>query len=540
VRSIFRWIRSGAAGRTFARSPGASNAAQPARTRPANLVEGRFETADVALEADVVVIGSGAGGAVMASELAEAGIDVLVLEEGGYHPTESFTAEAGIALRTLYRDAGAQATIGNPPVIFSEGRCVGGSTVINGGMSWRTPEHILEGWARDEAVERISPREMAPYFERVERRISVAHQDPETIGRDHQLLREGAENLRWKVIPNLRNQLHCAGTNNCAFGCPTSAKRSTLVTYLPRAMSRGARVLADARVDRIELQGGRARGVRGHLLRPDGRRGPKLWVRAKVVVSACGAAQTPALLLRSGVRSASGQLGHNLSLHPNVKLLAIFDDDVMGWHGVHQAYQVREFTNEGIVVTAINIPPSLVTMSVPHHGAALGDLMRKYNRMVVAGCLIEDSTTGVVRNVPGIGALAFYEITEADVARAVRGIALAAELMFAAGARRVVSPFEGAPDLTSIDEARALTGTSVRRDALELFTVHLMGTARMSDAPARGVTTSYGLVHGATNLFVADASLFPTPIGVNPMETIMGIVTRNAEWLIEHRRALAI
>lgn len=541
-RLLKRLLLSGAATRVLGRK--GRGAASPGSTvragRPAGLHEGRWATTDVVLECDVVVVGSGAGGAVMASTLADAGLDVLVLEEGGYHPTESFTPEAGRALRELYRDAGAQATLGNPPVIFSEGRCVGGSTVINGGMSWRTPEHILAKWSAEERVQHVSARDMVPYFEEVERRIHVAYQDPESIGRDHQLLHAAAQAKDWEVIPNSRNQLHCAGTNNCAFGCPTGAKRSTLVTYLPHALHRGARLYADARVDRVTFKSGRATGVSGRFQLVDGRRGPEFSVRAKAVVAACGSVQTPGLLMRSGVRTPSGQLGRNLTLHPNVKLLAIFDEDVMGWHGVHQAYQVREFMDEGILITAINVPPSLVTMSLPHHGAALGQLMRDYNRMVVAGCLIEDSTTGRVRNVPGVGPLAFYDITAHDVTRAAKAMALTAELMFAAGAKRVVSPFDGAPDLNSVDDARALAKTPVRRDALELFTVHLMGTARMSDDPQRGVTSSYGVVHGIPNLMVADASLFPGPVGVNPMQTIMGLVTRNARWVLENRAQVGL
>lgn len=511
---------------------------KPRRPRLTGLFEQADIIRDLTLSADVVVIGSGAGGATIACELAEAGLDVLVLEEGGYHPTETFDARAGRALRRLYRDAGAQTTIGTAPVIFSEGRCVGGSTVVNGGMSWRTPERILEGWSNEGQVSGITAREMERHFQKVEGRINVAHQDPESIGRDHQLLHEAAVKQGWKVIPNTRNQLHCAGTNNCAFGCPVGAKRSTLVTYVPRALSRGARLYADVHVERVTFERGRATGVSARVVRPGGARGPKLTVKAKAVVVAGGSIQTPALLMRSGVKAK--ELGRNLYLHPNTKLLAIFDEDVMGWQGVHQAYQVREFMDDGILITAINIPPSLVSMTIPHYGAELGELMTQYNRMVVAGCLIEDSTSGHIKNLPGIGPMAFYDITPRDAERAMKATALTAELMFAAGAKRVILPFEGLEDIYSVDEARALLKKPVPASAMEFFTVHLMGTARMSDDPARGVTGSHGAVHGHPGLFVADASLFPGPVGVNPMETIMGIATRNAEWMLENRGALGL
>jgi choline dehydrogenase-like flavoprotein len=491
--------------------------------------------ADIREHCGVVVVGSGAGGATMAAELAEAGVDVVVIEEGGYHPAESFTASAGQSARTLYRDGGAGLAVGRPPVLFSEGRCVGGSTVVNGGMSWRTPARVLEGWARDENVIAIGEREMEPYFAKVEARISVSRQDPETIGTDMRLLKAGADAKGWKIIPNLRNQLHCAGSNNCTNGCPTGAKRSMLVTAIPRALHSGARLYADCRVERITTVRGAVTGVQARFIRPGGRPGPRLVVRAKVVVVAGGAVQTPALIARSGLRSSSGQLGRNLALHPNAKVIAFFDEKVRGWQGVHQAYQVHEFAGEGILLTAVNIAPSLVAMTLPSHGSHLGEVMADYNHMVTGGCLIEDTSTGRVRHVPGLGPQVTYQISDGDVARVLRGVQLTAELMFAAGARRVLLPFAGAPEVRDTPGLRDLLARPIDTRSLELFTVHLMGTARMSQDPRRGVTDSFGAFHGVPGLFVADASLFPGPVGVNPMETILALSARNAQRLIERR-----
>jgi choline dehydrogenase-like flavoprotein len=502
-------------------------------------VAGVTEGVDVAADrrecCDAVVVGSGAGGATMAAELADAGMDVIVIEEGGYHPTTSFTADAGRALRSLYRDGGAQSSMGRPPIAFSEGRCVGGSTVINGGMAFRTPSRVLERWAREEDVLAVDPDALAPYFDRVERRLSVAEQDPGSIGRDNELLKLGAERRGWAVIDNRRNQLHCCGCNNCVLGCPTGAKRSMLVTNVPRALRRGARLFADCRVDRITRRGKRATGVEGRFTRADGRPGPCLHVEAGVVVVAGGSIQTPALLRRSRFRSPSRQLGRNLTMHPNAVVVGIFDEVVRGWHGVHQGYQVREFIDDGILIAAANLPPSLVALALPHHGAALGEVMADYDRMVTAGCLVEDSSSGRVRLVPGVGPMAAYQVSELDLHRVIRGVALTAEALLAAGARRVMLPFAGVPDLLGPDDVRRLFRRSIPRGAMQLVTVHLMGTARMSEDRARGVVSSYGAFHDADNLFVADASLFPGPVGLNPMETILALVTRNAEWLVAHR-----
>ena len=193
---------------------------------PPGLTRQSEVSANLRVECGVVIVGSGAGGATMAAELADAGVDVVVVEEGGYHPTESFTAETGRALRTLYRDGGVGLALGKPPVLFSEGCCVGGSTVVNGGMSWRTPARVLQRWAEQEGLRAIGEQDLDPYFTAIESRLSVGLQDPETVGRDSALFRSGAEARGWTVVPNRRNQLHCAGTNNCSNGCPTGAKRS--------------------------------------------------------------------------------------------------------------------------------------------------------------------------------------------------------------------------------------------------------------------------------------------------------------------------
>jgi choline dehydrogenase-like flavoprotein len=507
-------------------------------TTPTGLTGQDEVTGDLRVECSVVIVGSGAGGATMAAELADAGVDVVIVEEGGYHPTESFTAQAGRAARTLYRDGGVGIALGRPPVLFAEGRCVGGSTVVNGGMSWRTPARVLERWASEAGVSAITEPDMEPYFEKVESRISVALQDPETIGNDMRLLKAGADAKGWKIIPNLRNQLHCAGTNNCTNGCPTGAKRSMLVTNVPRALSRGARLFADCRVERVTRSGRAVTGVEGWFARPGGQRGPRLTVRAPVVVVAGGAVQTPALLFRSGLRSR--QLGRNLTLHPNAKVIAFFADEVIGWQGVHQAYQVREFIDDGILLTAVNLSPSLIAMTLPSYGGELGEAMAAYNHMLTAGCLIEDTGTGRVRHVAGLGPVVTYQLNDFDADRVVRGVRYCAELMFAAGARRVMLPFAGAPQVRDPAELAGLLARPVEKKSVELFTVHLMGTARMSEDPRRGVVDSFGAVHGVRGLFVADASLFPGPVGVNPMETIMALVLRNAQRMIEQRASHGI
>ena len=498
--------------------------------RPAGVFTRDDVHGPIVLDADVAIVGSGAGGATLAAELAEAGLDVVVLEEGRYWSTRDFTANASQMIRQLYRDGGATIAIGDPPVLYQEGRAVGGSTVVNGGMSWRTPEKILDRWWREASIDQIRAKDMEPWFERVERRIHVRPQDPESIGKDNLLLKQGADAKGWEVIPNLRNQVHCPGSNNCAFGCPTGAKQSALVSYVPRALHFGARLYSDVRVDRILRDGKRATGVVGRC------NGHRITVRAKLVVSACGAIHTPALLDRSGFASPSGMVGKNLSLHPNVKVVAIFDEDVRGWEGVHQAFQVREFHDEGLVFAAVNIPPSIVAMTTAPYGAELGELMAQYDKMVIAGMLCEDTATGRVRTIAG-RPQAFYQLSDFDQHKLERGVALLSELLFAAGAKRIMLPFHlPGGDLTGPDDVRRIFANPIPKSSMELVTVHMMGTAAMGGDRTRAVTDGWGFVHDADRLMVCDASLFPTPIGVNPMETIQALATRAAAYLLDNPR----
>ncbi|MBI5366576.1 MAG: GMC family oxidoreductase [Planctomycetes bacterium] len=488
---------------------------------------------DLDLESDVCVVGSGAGGACIASELAEGGLAVVLLEEGGHYPTSHFTADTPRMIQTLYRDGGGTVALGRASVAYVEGRCIGGSTTINGGMCWRTPEKILQRWAWEAGIEDLEPERVGPFFAKVEERIHVARQDPGSIGRDDELLVLGAERLGYKTMENRRNQDHCMGANNCAFGCPTGGKQSALVSYVPRAERAGARVFADCRVDRIVAREGRVERLEGAVLeRATRRRQARLTVKARRYVLSCGAVHTPYLMLRSGVGNASGQVGRNLMLHPNVKVMGIFPEDVKPWEGVHQAHQVHEFLSEGIDLAMGFVPPSILALGSKHIGEASLRLMEDVRHMVVGGVLVEDSSRGRVRALPFGIPLVTYHLNDDDARKAIRGAALLSQVFFAAGATRVVLPFVEPEELRSAAEIGKLYAARLGAGDLELFTVHLMGTCRMGADARTSVVNGYGRSHDVRNLYVADASVFPTPIGVNPMETIMMLATRTAERIL--------
>ncbi len=490
---------------------------------------------DLDVDCDAVVVGSGAGGGAIAAELAEGGRSVIVLEEGGHYTSRDFTLDAPEMIKKLYRNAGTAVIRGTPNIIFSEGRCVGGSTVINGGMSWRTPEKVLKRWQWEHGLNGLTIEALDPIFAKVEERVSVRPQDPESIGEDARLVQAGADRLGYQWIPAMRNQKHCCGSNNCAFGCPSDAKQSVAVTYVPRVLASGGRVYSGCRVERVLTDGQRATGVSARFRDPEsGRRGPRLTVRAKIVVLACGAIQTPALLLRNRLANSSGAVGRNFLCHPNSKVVGIYDRDIHSWKGVIQGNQIREFIDEGILITTTMVPPGLIAMSLPYFGARSWEVMRDYGKMLAAGCLVEDTSAGrVTLDLFGEPKMR-YDVNDRDFANLVRGVALTAEILFASGARRVLLPFDNLPAIDSPDEIRKLYAAPIPKSEVECLTVHAMGTCRMGPDQRSSVVDPFGASWDVPGLFVADASVFPGPVGVNPQITIMALATRTGQHILEN------
>src|SRR6185437_5009924 len=285
-----------------------------ARARPA---PGRGATVTRPLETDFCVVGAGGGGAVVAAELAEAGANVVLLEQGPGHDPDGFTARPPEMLAKLYRDSGQTTTIGSPPILLPLGRGVGGTTLVNSGTCFRTPAPVLARWADEYGLE-LDDRAMSVCFERVERSLSVSEVTPELAGANAAVARRGAERLGWSHGYLRRNARGCVGSGVCVFGCPTSAKQHTGITYVPRAVGAGAALITNADVRELLVERGRVRGVLARLAG-----GERLEVRAGETILACGTIHTPLLLARSRLAGASGQLGRNLSLHPATAAFAL-------------------------------------------------------------------------------------------------------------------------------------------------------------------------------------------------------------------------
>ena len=462
------------------------------------------------LTADVCVIGAGAGGAVAAAELAEGGARVVVLDQGPRHDPDDFTARPPEMLARLYRDGGQTATLGSPPILLPLGSGLGGTTLVNSGTCFRTPPRVLDRWREEFGLE-LDEQTMRPYFERVEQALSVAEVSPELAGANAAIARRGAERLGWSHGYLRRNARGCVGSGVCVFGCPTSAKQHTGITYIPRAEAAGARIVTGAEVRELCVAGGRARGVRAQLSN-----GRALEVHAPTVVVACGTIHTPMLLARSGLHDPSGQRGRNLALHPATAAFARMDDVVDMARGVPQSFYVDEFAAEGIMFEGVAGPPAYAAMSLPLTGAAHRDAMADYRRLAQFGLMVSDSSRGRVRAVAGRPVIR-YDLCDEDLAKFRTGLARMRELFLAAGAREVYLPL---PPGVAPERARA--------SDLKLMAFHPLGTARADARATHGVTDGALALHGVEGLYIADGSVVPSALGVNPQLTIMALATRLA------------
>jgi hypothetical protein len=295
-------------------------------------------------------------------------------------------------------------------------------------------------------------------------------------------------------------------------------------------------VYCECKVEKIIINRGRAQGVRARFVNPDtGRPDRELVVHAGVVVLAGGATQSPLLLLRNGLGKAARQIGKHFTIHPNIKMMGLFDEEIHNYKGTHQAWQCREFQEEGILLATGGVSLPITAMGLDLFGKEHAEIMQDYRHMSTGGILVDDHASGTISLGPfGLPKIR-YNVTDVDQEKFIRAAVLMAEVYFEAGARKVFLPFRGVPPLSSMDEARGLFRNPPRVKHTEYFTAHIMGTCRMHVDPDLGVVNEDGEMHAVSNLFVTDASTLATAVGVNPQESIMMLATRSAQIILENR-----
>lgn len=480
-------------------------------------------TGDTELECDVVVVGSGAGGGAAAGVLASAGLDVVVVEAGGYWSEEDFDGAELSGYARMYLNGGGVAT-DDQSIGLLAGSCLGGGTVVNYTWCFRPPDFVLDDWKQRFGLSDWAGSDFDDSLDAVWERIGISSESSIPSKRDH-AMRAGLEQLGWDSQVMQRN---CKGCEEevcrlCHYGCQIGAKQSTMKTWLQDASDNGARIVVNCPVDRLILSDGAARGVEAMTVD-----GHKVTVRSRAVALAAGAIHTPAIMIRSGM---GGQVGQNLMLHPVLITWGVFDEEVKPWAGTLGATFSDEFLDMGegygIKYEHAATPPSILAIFAPWRGSReSAELMQSLKYTAGYGALQRARDGGEV--VVGADGLPTPRWALSDFDRDVmrRGLDGAAQILEAGGARRIYSSHAGWVSYEpgrnggreSLLEAADRCGWGAGRVTLGSF--HLMGTARMGSSREESVCNSDGEAWDVAGLYVVDGAVLPTGLGVNPMVTI--------------------
>jgi choline dehydrogenase-like flavoprotein len=485
------------------------------------------------LRADAVVVGSGAGGAPAAARLAEAGFEVLVLEAGPRFSAADFSADEAAMTARLGR---ATATASGAENLYA-GACVGGSTVVNDALCWRTPPEVLEGWRREHGLSELTDAAFAPFVDAVWKQIHAETTPPSHLNRNARRLALGASRLGWSGEAMARNVRGCARLGRCNWGCPTGAKQSALVSWLPRAERAGARVLANARVTRVRVVAGRVEGVEALQAGPGGGDPALLRVDAPRVLLAAGVLETPALLLRSGL---SAGVGRGLQFHSSVIATARFAESVHGYFGPTMSYAVTEFSDvngrrgPGFMLENTAVHPVVTATSLPGFGAEHQRVMEALPDLARAVVVLRDETRGRVAIDAEGRARYEHALLEADVERLRRALRELARAYLAADALEVLLPVHGLAPIRSESDLAQLDAAPLDPTRFSfLYAVHLFGGASLGGSRAEAACRPDGELWDVRGLFVTDASALPTNTGVNPQVTISANALRIASALAD-------
>ncbi len=469
---------------------------------------------------EYLVIGSGPGGSVAAARLAESGKDVILMEEGGHYPTESFTTNPGEMTDRLYRNGGVFPFLGSPTMAFAEGCCAGGGSVINGGLIWRTPPWILDEWRESYGLEGYSQEDLTPHFETVERDLHVQRHSPESPGNlDSIVLTNGADKLGWKWVWVPRAIKGCINENLCPTGCMEGAKQSMLQTYIPRALSKGARLFSDCRAVKIRHSGGIAHSVQA--VARGATSSKETSIQFDHLFVAGGSVQTPHLLKRSGLSRKAGQ---KLEFHFNLKIVALFENELFAEEGTIFTTQVQEFERDGILICASNLRPGYVAMTLSHFGnEVINHVLADYARSAIYVAMTRPKSKAHIMSNFGDHPFVRWRFEPDDFEDAKSALRYTAEVLFASGATELYMPIGHSGPVHSNGEAQDLLAKT-KPGQLELITVHAMASCSMGPNQSSSVVDLDGRLWNMKNVIVADASVLPSNVGESPQGTIMAVV----------------
>lgn len=484
------------------------------------------------LDCEVLVIGSGAGGATVGSKLAKEGFDVLMLEEGQSVPSEKVPDTLSESFLKMWRTGGMTLASGAWPVAYAEGCCVGGSTEINSAIFQRPPEELITKWAAKYSINDFSTKELAPFYDQAALLINASLTQGK-LGAHSEILKRAGALQNWEVKPLERGHKNCVGTNHCSIGCPTGAKQSMSTSVLRQYIKNGGRLISNCRVNKVTRNKMIVKGAKAQVTGIDGRR-HSINIRAKHVFVCGGATQTPKLLIRSGFKRG---VGTGFKLHPTIRVLAEFGETVDAQKSRLPLYAITEFLPDYRLGGSVS--------SLPTYGMFLAEdwglrshMLPSYANMGMYYAMARGTGEG------NIGAIPFskhsfvrYQLSQEDWYNIEMGLHNLTMSLFESGARKIQPSISGMPAWNSMDEMRTAISNGLPRKQCNLMTIHMFSSIRIGENPKLSVANSFGKIFDATNLYVADASLIPESPGVNPQASVMALALRVAEKFIQQEKS---
>lgn len=484
----------------------------------------------------VLVVGSGPGGAVVAKELAEAGIDVILLEEGPPFGAKDFRQDAGESMQRTLREQGTRVASGNAFMPTMQVNGLGGGSLINSAICARMPSFCFDRWSECTGIG-LTRAMLDPHYDNVERFLGVDPTPHEALGERNLRFKRGCDALGITSGPTHRNVRGCKGSGECFTGCRNGAKKSTDVSYVPAAIRSGARVYTSVRAEHVIHGNGEVRGIRGHVVEPfTGRVTHEVEILTDAVVLAAGCMQTPVILEKSGI--GGGWTGRELQFHPGLALMSVYDEVIDPWIGATQGYHSLHYVEEGMKFEVLWAPPPVLATRLPGVGADYQRNLLRYDRMAPFDVIIAaDRSRGRVRaRRNGWDPKITFDLHHDDVTRLMHGLGILSDICWASGAVGVLPGIHGLPEMfASKEEAETLWTAEVKPRDLVISANHAFGTTRMSAHRKDGVVDENGRHHRIKGLYISDTGVFAGSPGVNPMLTVMALADRIARVIAQER-----
>ena len=481
------------------------------------------------VDADVVIIGSGAGGAVAATNFAAAGLRTVLLEAGPQISAKDMTRDGPAFMARHYWEGGLRLLRGTGPWPTMSGRILGGSTVINSAIMFPLPAWVREDWAAADGLDALRGPELDAAYARVFARTHTAPTPESVFGKRNVLTREILDHAGLKGAPLPRAVKGCQGTGDCLTGCAVGAKQSVDRSYLPGAVQDGAEVYTCAVVHKIRMEGTRAVGVEGHIVDPDGHaKLARFTVRAPRVIVSAGTLHTPVILKRSGV-TAGGRVGGTFLAHISSFAMGVMNETVDPWIGATQGYGAFSDRVRGLKFESLWAPSALIGGQWGGVGPAMYEMLPDFKRALMIPIVYRAKVTGKVGiRLDGMPDAQLWVPPE-EMWVVLSELKRVVDSMLDLGAEYVYTGVRGLPaKIRTKEQALGLLSHDIQPRDVTMTANHTFGSCRMSGRADRGVVDVHGKVYGTQGLWLMDASVFPSPSAVNPQATIMALADLNS------------